>query len=54
MRGTSYLTGAAINVHTKGLRLKLAILVFDIYHGNCPKKRIVDLGKFALRIGLRG
>jgi hypothetical protein len=33
--------------------LKLAILVFDIYHGNCPKKRIVDLGKFALRIGLR-
>jgi hypothetical protein len=36
------------------LRLKLAILVFDIYHGNCPKKRIVDLGKFALRIGLGG
>jgi hypothetical protein len=34
--------------------LKLAILVVDIYPGNCPKKRIVDLGKSVHRIGLRG
>jgi len=48
------LTNQCSPVRTKRLRLKLAILVFDIYHANCAKKRIVDLGKFVHRIGLRG